>query len=343
MSAVNGSGSVSPLAVYGEFLTRSTPVGARRGRVRPDAPQRLLHPRHPAGVFRRARDRRGPRPTRRDAVAEEQVAPSLARRIRLTRSEVVRSWSNYHPLVTSRIWRGAIDAADAASTTTACSPCASRTWWPTRNGQCLTFAAHCGMPFSAEMLDVPEESSSLASDDPDARACAATWPRPGAPRAGCRAPSTRCANRWPARRCGATVTSPRRRATPRWQARLVRRAAGEAGRGRGDERPPDRQPDHVGQTPPRGVGRRSSPPEIYANPTEESRFDPANLISGALVVSLPFESLVAGSHRLRTWALCPRSLYVRPAERYDTTSQEPGPSTRPRARESTSEEVADDS
>ena len=30
----------------------------------------------------------------------------------LPRSEVVRSWSNYHPIVTARIWRGAVDAEE---------------------------------------------------------------------------------------------------------------------------------------------------------------------------------------------------------------------------------------
>ena len=168
VSAVNGSGSVSPLAVYGEFLT----VDARRrgGEVGCDQTPRnvfyirdILRAFSDARVINMVRDPRAVMLSQKNKWRRRSLGESD-----LPRSEVVRSWSNYHPLVTSRIWRGAVDAADAVDDERVLTV-RFEDLVADSERTVAEVAAHCGMPFSAEMLDVPMESSSLASDDPDAR------------------------------------------------------------------------------------------------------------------------------------------------------------------------------
>jgi hypothetical protein len=81
---------------------------------------------------------------------------------------VVRSWSNYHPLVTSRIWKGAVDAADAVDDSRLLTV-RFEDLVADAERQVAEVAAHCGIEFTPEMLDVPKESSSLATDESDAR------------------------------------------------------------------------------------------------------------------------------------------------------------------------------
>lgn len=165
---VSGVARRSPLAIYGEFLAHE----ARRhgGEVGCDQTPRnvfflkeILEAFPNARVINMVRDPRAVMLSQKNKWRRRSLGESS-----LPRSEVVRSWSNYHPLVTARLWRGAIDAAARANDPRVLT---------VRFEDLLTdaeatvqrVAAHCEVPYSAAMLDVPQVSSSLATDDPEHR------------------------------------------------------------------------------------------------------------------------------------------------------------------------------
>ncbi len=167
-AAAAGKSSVSPLAVYGEFLAAD--ARRRGGSVGCDqTPRNVFYIRDilaafpDARVINMVRDPRAVLLSQKNKWRRRSLGEST-----LPRSEVVRSWSNYHPVVTARIWRGAVDAADGVDDPRLLTV---RFEDLLADGatQVAAVAAHCGIDFDPEMLDVPQESSSLASDDPGAR------------------------------------------------------------------------------------------------------------------------------------------------------------------------------
>jgi len=165
---VNGSGPVSPLAVYGEFLAAD--ARRRGGAIGCDQTPRnvfyihdILEAFPDARVINMVRDPRAVLLSQKNKWRRRSLGESA-----LPRSEVVRSWSNYHPLVTARIWKGAVDAADAIDDPRLLTV-RFEDLLTDGERQVAAVAAHCGIEFTTDMLDVPKESSSLASDDPDAR------------------------------------------------------------------------------------------------------------------------------------------------------------------------------
>ena len=168
VSAVNGKATVSPLAVYGEFL--DTDARRRGGEVACDqTPRNVFYIRDildafpDARIINMVRDPRAVLLSQKNKWRRRSLGESD-----LPRSEVVRSWSNYHPLVTARIWRGAVDAADAVDDSRVLTVRFEDLVGDAEH-QVAAVAAHCGIEFADDMLDVPQESSSLESDEPGAR------------------------------------------------------------------------------------------------------------------------------------------------------------------------------
>ncbi len=168
VAAANGAGTVSPLAVYREFL--ATDARRRGGEVGCDQTPRnvfyirdILEAFPEARVINMVRDPRAVLLSQKNKWRRRSLGESD-----LPRSEVVRSWSNYHPLVTARIWRGAVDAADAVHDPRLLTVRFEDLVHDPEQ-QVAAVARHCGIEFTADMLDVPQESSSLASDEPGAR------------------------------------------------------------------------------------------------------------------------------------------------------------------------------
>jgi hypothetical protein len=158
----------TPLAIYGSFLDHE--ARRRNGKRACDqTPRNVFFLSEILGAFPDARVVNMVRDPR--AVLLSQKNKWRRRSLgeaSLPRSEVVRSWSNYHPLVTARLWRAAVLAADR---------CADERVLTVRFEDLLgqpeatvrAVAAHCGVEYGAAMLDVPMESSSIASDDPERR------------------------------------------------------------------------------------------------------------------------------------------------------------------------------
>ncbi len=88
----------------------------------------------------------------------------------LPRREVVRSWSNYHPLVTARLWKGAVEAGErAAQRDDRVMIVRFEDLLGDSEATVRRVAQHCNVEYSEAMLDVPQVSSSLASDDHNER------------------------------------------------------------------------------------------------------------------------------------------------------------------------------
>ncbi len=161
-------GGGAPLSIYGSFLDHEA---RRRGGVRAcdQTPRNafflteILAAFPDARVINMVRDPRAVLLSQKNKWRRRSLGEAA-----LPRSEVVRSWSNYHPLVTARLWRAAVLAADR---------CADERVLTVRFEDLLAepeptvraVAEHCGAEYSPAMLDVPMESSSIASDDPERR------------------------------------------------------------------------------------------------------------------------------------------------------------------------------
>ncbi len=86
----------------------------------------------------------------------------------LPRREVVRSWSNYHPLVTSRLWQSAVVAGEHHAHDERVLLVRFEDLLADSEATVRRLAKHIRVSYSPAMLAVSQESSSLATDVPGA-------------------------------------------------------------------------------------------------------------------------------------------------------------------------------
>ena len=156
----------TPLAIYGEFLVAQ----ARRhgGESGCDQTPRnvfflkeILAEFPQARVIVMIRDPRAVMLSQKNKWRRRSLGESA-----LPRREVVRSWSNYHPLVTARLWKGAVEAGErAAQGDSRVLIVRFEDLLSDSEATVRRVAQHCDVEYVDAMLDVPQVSSSLASDD----------------------------------------------------------------------------------------------------------------------------------------------------------------------------------
>lgn len=162
------AGPLTALAVYGAFLDHEA---RRRGGARAcdQTPRNVFFLDSILGTFADARVVNMVRDPR--AVMMSQKHKWRRRSLGesgLPRFEVMRAWSNYHPLVTTRLWRAAVDAADRVTDARVLTV-RFEDLLADPEPTVRRVAEHCEVEYSPAMLDVPMESSSIASDDPGGR------------------------------------------------------------------------------------------------------------------------------------------------------------------------------
>lgn len=163
-------GDATPLAVYAAFLraiaaAKGKTVGCDQTPRNVFYLQEILDAFPDARVVVMVRDPRAVMLSQKNKWRRRSLGESA-----LPRSEVVRSWSNYHPAVTARLWRGAVEAGERAAAQDArviVVRFEDLLQDPEAVGRRV--AEHVGVEYSAAMLDVPQASSSIASDTGDER------------------------------------------------------------------------------------------------------------------------------------------------------------------------------
>ncbi len=157
----------TPLGIYGEFLNFE---GRKRGGSTgcDQTPRNVFYLKEilaefpDARVIMMVRDPRAVMLSQKNKWRRRSLGEAA-----LPRREVVRAWSNYHPLVTARLWKGAVEAGERVADDPRVLVVRFEDLLRDAETTVRRVAEHCGGDFRPEMLDVPQVSSSLANDSSD--------------------------------------------------------------------------------------------------------------------------------------------------------------------------------
>ena len=162
---LHGADPPSRVAVYETFLYHEASVN---GKVVPceKTPQNIFYIQEildhfpEARIVNMVRDPRGTMLSQKNKWKRRALGADF-----MTAKEVRRLKANYHPITMSRLWKSAIDTARRWKGTPAVMNVRFESLLSDAEATLREVCSHIGIPFEADMMDIPHAGSSLKADE----------------------------------------------------------------------------------------------------------------------------------------------------------------------------------